>query len=63
MKKSSINKSSLFPDLNKGKSSTHTCLKAKEGKRKVKAKSSSSPKYVSSDDDDDDENNDSDDES
>jgi hypothetical protein len=36
---------SLFPNLNNGK---HTCLMAKESKRKVKPKTSS-PKYVSSD--------------
>jgi hypothetical protein len=37
---------SLFSNLNKGK---HTCLMAKESKKKVKSKSSP-PKYVSSDD-------------
>jgi hypothetical protein len=37
---------SLFPNLNKGK---HTCLMAKESKKKVKSKGSL-PKYVSSDD-------------
>jgi hypothetical protein len=36
---------SLFPNLNKGK---HTCLMAKESRRKVKRKTSP-PKYVSSD--------------
>jgi hypothetical protein len=36
----------LFPNLNKGK---HTCLMARESKKKVKSKSSP-PKYVSSDD-------------
>jgi hypothetical protein len=36
----------LFPNLNKGE---HTCLMAKESKRKVKSKSSP-PKFVSSDD-------------
>jgi hypothetical protein len=46
---SSSNKS-LFPKLDKGKS---TCLMAKESKRKVKTKGLSSPKYNSSDDDDD----------
>jgi hypothetical protein len=40
---------SLFPKLNQGK---YTCLMAKEGKRKVKIKGSSSPRYVTSDDDD-----------
>jgi flagellar hook assembly protein FlgD len=40
---------SLFPKLNQGK---HTCLMAKESKRKVKTKGSSSPRYVTSDDDD-----------
>jgi hypothetical protein len=43
---SSSSSKSLFPILNKGK---HTCLMAKESKRKVKSKSSPS-KYVSSDD-------------
>jgi hypothetical protein len=42
---SSSNKS-IFPNLNKGK---HTCLIAKESKKKVKSKSYP-PKYVSSDD-------------
>jgi hypothetical protein len=37
---------SLFSNLNKGR---HTCLVAKESKKKVKSKSSA-PKYVSSDD-------------
>jgi hypothetical protein len=37
---------SLFLKLNNGK---HTCLMAKKSKRKVKTKSSSSPKYVSRD--------------
>jgi hypothetical protein len=41
---------SLFPKLNQGK---HTCLMARENKRKVKTKGISSPKYVSSDDNDD----------
>jgi hypothetical protein len=44
---SSSSSKSLFPNLNKGK---HTCLMAKESRRKVKSKSST-PKYVSSDDD------------
>jgi hypothetical protein len=43
---SSSSSKSLFPNLNKGK---HTCLIAKESKKKVKSKSSP-PKYVSSDD-------------
>jgi hypothetical protein len=43
--KSSFSKS-LFPNLSK-----HTCLMAKESKKKVKVKGHSSPKYVSSDDD------------
>jgi hypothetical protein len=42
---------SLFPKLNQGK---YTCLMAKESKRKVKIKVSSSPRYVTSDDDNDD---------
>jgi hypothetical protein len=37
---------SLFPNLPK-----HTCLMAKERKKKVKSKASSSPKYVTSDED------------
>jgi hypothetical protein len=41
---------SLFTKLNKGR---HTCLMAKENKRKVKTKGISSPKYVSSNNDDD----------
>jgi hypothetical protein len=43
---SSSSSKSLFPNLNKGK---HTCLMAKESRRKVKPKTSP-PKYVSSDD-------------
>jgi hypothetical protein len=43
---SSSSSKSLFSNLNKGK---HTCLMAKESKRKVKTKSSP-PKYVYSDD-------------
>jgi hypothetical protein len=43
---SSSSSKSLFPNLNNGK---HTCLMAKESKRKLKAKTSP-PKYVSSDD-------------
>jgi hypothetical protein len=46
---SSSSSKSLFPNLNKEK---HTCLMAKESKRKVKSKSSP-PKYVSSDDEQD----------
>jgi hypothetical protein len=34
---------SLFPKLSK-----HTCLMAKEGKKKVKSNTSSSPKYITS---------------
>jgi hypothetical protein len=49
-KRTSSSSKSLFPKLNHGK---HTCLMAKESKRKVKTKGSSSPKYVCSDDDDD----------
>jgi hypothetical protein len=37
---------SLFPKLSK-----HTCLMAKEGKKKVKSNTSSSSKYVTSDED------------
>jgi hypothetical protein len=37
---------SLFPKLSK-----HTCLMAKEGRKKVKSNTSSSPKYVTSDED------------
>jgi hypothetical protein len=37
---------SLFPKLSK-----HTCLMLKEGRRKVKSNTSSSPKYVTSDED------------
>jgi hypothetical protein len=51
--KSSSSKS-LFPQLNQVK---HTCLMAKEGKRKVKTKGISSPKYVFSDDNDDSDDN------
>jgi hypothetical protein len=47
--KSSSSKS-LFLKLNQEK---HTCLMTKEGKRKVKTKGISSPKYVSSIDNDD----------
>jgi hypothetical protein len=41
---------SLFLKLNQEK---YTCLMAKESKRKVNTKGSSSPRYVTSDDDDD----------
>jgi hypothetical protein len=37
---------SLFPKLSK-----HTCLMAKEGRKKVKSNTPSSPKYVTSDED------------
>jgi hypothetical protein len=37
---------SLFPKL-----TNHTCLMAKEGRKKVKSNTSSSPKYVTSDED------------
>jgi hypothetical protein len=37
---------SLFPKLSK-----HACLMAKESKKKVKSKASTSPKYVTSDED------------
>jgi hypothetical protein len=37
---------SLFPKLSK-----HTCLMAKESRKKVKSNTSSSPKYVTSDED------------
>jgi hypothetical protein len=37
---------SLFPKLSK-----HACLMAKEGRKKVKSNTSSSPKYVTSDED------------
>jgi hypothetical protein len=43
--KASLGKS-LFPKLSK-----HTCLIAKEGRKKVKSNASSSPKYVTSDED------------
>jgi hypothetical protein len=44
---SSSSRKSLLPNCNKG---NHTCLMAKESRRKVKSKTSH-PKYVSSDDD------------
>jgi hypothetical protein len=37
---------SLFPKLSK-----HTCLMAKEGRKRVKSNTSYSPKYVTSDED------------
>jgi hypothetical protein len=49
IKETSSSSKSLFPKFNQGK---HTCLMTKESKHKVKAKGSSSPKYVSSGDDD-----------
>jgi hypothetical protein len=52
--KSSWSKS-LFPKLSQGR---HTCLMANEGKRMVKTKCISSPKYVSSDDNDDSDDDD-----
>jgi hypothetical protein len=52
VKRRSSSRKSLFPKLNQGK---HTCLMAKENKRKVKTKGISSPKYISSDDSDDDD--------
>jgi hypothetical protein len=50
IKEKSPSSKSLFPKLNQGK---HTCLMAKENKRKVKTKGISFPKYASSDDNDD----------
>jgi hypothetical protein len=41
-----LSSKSLFPKLSK-----HTCLMAKEGRKKVKYNTSSSPKYVTSDED------------
>jgi hypothetical protein len=46
IKGNSSSSKSHFPNL-----SRHTCLMAKESKKKIKAKGHSSPKYVSSDDD------------
>jgi hypothetical protein len=46
IKGNSSSSKSLFPNLSK-----HTCLMAKESKKKVKIKGHSSPKYVYSDDD------------
>jgi hypothetical protein len=48
IKKTSSSSKSLFLKLNQG---NHTCLMAKQNKRKVKTKGLSSAKYVSSDDD------------
>jgi hypothetical protein len=50
IKEKSSSSKSLFLKLNQGK---HTCLMAKENKRKVKTKGISSPKYICSDDSDD----------
>jgi hypothetical protein len=44
IKGNASSKKSLFPNLSK-----YTCLMAKESKKKVKSKASSSPKYVTSD--------------
>jgi hypothetical protein len=49
IKEKTSSSKSLSPKLNQG---NHTCIMAKENKRKVKIKGISSPKYVSSDDDD-----------
>ena len=46
--KNSSSSNSLFPNIKK-KGAHHTCLMAKESKRKVKSKSSPSSKYVDSD--------------
>jgi hypothetical protein len=46
IKDKALSSKSLFPKLSK-----HTCLMAKECKKKVKSKTSSSPKYVTSDED------------
>jgi hypothetical protein len=46
IKGESSSSKSLFPKLSK-----HTCLMAKEGKKKVKSNTPSSPKYVTSDED------------
>jgi hypothetical protein len=46
-KENSSSSKSLFPNLSK-----HTCLMAKESKKKVNVKGHSSPKYVFSDDSD-----------
>jgi hypothetical protein len=50
--KGTTSSKSPFPKLNQGK---YTCLMAKESKRKVKTKGSSSPRYVTSDDDSNDD--------
>jgi hypothetical protein len=49
IKEKTSSSKSLSPKLNQ---ENHTCIMAKENKRKVKTKGISSPKYVSSDDDD-----------
>jgi hypothetical protein len=46
IKGKSSSRKSLYPNLPR-----HTCLMAKEGKKKVKSNASSSPKYVTSDED------------
>jgi hypothetical protein len=46
IKEKASSSKSIFPKLPK-----HTCLIAKESKKKVKSKTSSSPKYVTSDED------------
>jgi hypothetical protein len=46
IKGESSSSKSLFPKLSK-----HTCLMAKESKKKAKSNTPSSPKYVTSDDD------------
>jgi hypothetical protein len=46
IKGKALSSKSLFPKLSK-----HTCLMAKEGKKKVKSNASSSLKYVTSDED------------
>jgi hypothetical protein len=56
IKGESSSSKSIFPKLSK-----HTCLMAKEGKKKVKSNTPFSPKYVTSDEDtpsgDDNDNN------
>jgi hypothetical protein len=46
IKGKTLSSKSLFPKLSK-----HTCLMAKEDRKKVKSNTSSSPKYVTSDED------------
>jgi hypothetical protein len=46
IKGESLSSKSLFPNLSK-----HMCLMAKEGKKKIKIDTPSSPKYVTSDED------------